>query len=141
LIVDTSVLLDAFIATPFTSKAKALFGSSEELFAPDHLRIEAPGALTKAVRRGDITPEFAMRVYGQLASFMPSLEPSATLSDRGFALSLELEHPFYDCLFLALAERRASRLITLDARLVRKLAGTPYGRYVIYLPDWEPGSA
>jgi predicted nucleic acid-binding protein len=138
LIVDSSVLLDAFIETPFTPKAIALFSSTEELSAPDHLRIEAPGALARAVRRGDIDAGSAQRIYRQLGSFMPHLEPSADLSDRAFALSLELTHPFYDCLFLALAERRATQLVTLDRRFVRKLAQTSYARHVLHLTEWSP---
>ncbi|CAN5219313.1 hypothetical protein BH09PSE2_BH09PSE2_07200 [soil metagenome] len=41
------------------------------------------------------------------------IEDTALLSD-GLALSLELKHPLYDCLYLALARREQSRLILAD---------------------------
>lgn len=138
MIVDTSVLLDAFIDTPFTAAARALFLSGRDLFAPDHLRLEALGALTRMVRRGDITPAVAGRIQARLPTFMPNLDSSDALGDRSFALSLELRHPLCDCVFLALAERRDSVLVTHDRKFVRKLAGTPYARHAVHLADWQP---
>jgi predicted nucleic acid-binding protein len=137
-IVDTSVLLDAFIETPFTASARALFLSGRDLFAPDHLYLEALGALTRMVRRGDITPAVAGRIQARLPTFMPNLESSDVVADRSFALSLELSHPLYDCVFLALAERRDCALVTLDRKFVRKLTGTPFARHVVHLADWQP---
>lgn len=41
---------------------------------------------------------------------------------RALDLSLKLDHPAYDCFYLALAETRASDLVTADGAFLRKVA-------------------
>jgi predicted nucleic acid-binding protein len=43
---------------------------------------------------------------------------SRDLLKPALELSLELRHPIYDCLYLALAQRRGLPLVTADERLV-----------------------
>ena len=44
---------------------------------------------------------------------------------RALDLSLLLNHPAYDCFYLALAEQLEIRLVTADTRLINKLAHHP----------------
>jgi len=46
------------------------------------------------------------------------------------ATSLALDHPVYDCFYLALAEREQSVVVTADRRLITRLAQTRYERLV-----------
>ena len=48
----------------------------------------------------------------------------ASSGPEGVALARELDHPVYDCFYLALAEREGVQLLTADARLIGRLAGT-----------------
>ncbi|HEX8666589.1 MAG TPA: type II toxin-antitoxin system VapC family toxin, partial [Beijerinckiaceae bacterium] len=112
--------------------------SVPKLTAPDLIRIEISGALTKAVRRKQISAEYAAAAFMRLRATLPPLEATEPLIDRSFALSLELDHPFADCVFLAQAEARADTLVTGDRRFVRKLAGTAHAMRVIALSDWRP---
>ena len=48
-------------------------------------------------------------------------------------LSLALDHPVYDCLYLALAHRIGATLVTADARFVNALAETEHGQAVVRL--------
>ena len=41
-------------------------------------------------------------------------------------MACALSHPVYDCLYLALAEREGTRLITADQPFVERVAGTPW---------------
>jgi predicted nucleic acid-binding protein len=41
-----------------------------------------------------------------------------------------LDHPAYDCFYLALAEREHALLVTADDVLVRRLTGTPWARHI-----------
>lgn len=49
------------------------------------------------------------------------LVPSHDLADRAMALAIDLQHPAYDCFYLALAESRRVPLITQDKTLMRKV--------------------
>ena len=45
------------------------------------------------------------------------VEPDRHLQAEALALAIHLQHPVYDCLYLALARREAATLITTDRRL------------------------
>ncbi|MBV8066678.1 MAG: type II toxin-antitoxin system VapC family toxin, partial [Candidatus Eremiobacteraeota bacterium] len=50
-----------------------------------------------------------------------SIVPSTHYATDAAALAERLDHPVYDCLYIAVAERERANLITLDARLSRKM--------------------
>jgi predicted nucleic acid-binding protein len=50
---------------------------------------------------------------------------------------MDLGHPVYDCIFLALAEDRDLPLITSDERLVRQLEPATEGVELTLLRDWR----
>ena len=53
------------------------------------------------------------------------LVPAATLVLAARRWSQRLDHPAYDCLYLALAEARNTRLITQGQRLLGRLGQDP----------------
>ncbi len=130
MIVDTSVLFDAVVAGNRSDTARRLLATTVQLSAPDLIRVEIAGALTRSVRRKDISDEYARAAYRLAERSMPKIEDSAPLMQRVLHLSLELAHPCSDCVFLALAEHRNVALATCDARFARKLAGTSYARLI-----------
>ena len=52
-----------------------------------------------------------------------TLHPVKDLIERAMLSSLEIEHPVYDCLYVACAEETESRLMTADQKLVNKVSG------------------
>lgn len=54
------------------------------------------------------------------------LEASSSFIVDGFRASVELRHPVYDCLYLALAAALDASLVTADRRLVAAVRGTPW---------------
>jgi predicted nucleic acid-binding protein len=46
------------------------------------------------------------------------LVPVVELLPRAIELAFDLQHPIYDCVYLALAEREKAALITADRRLI-----------------------
>ncbi len=53
-------------------------------------------------------------------------------------LAGELDHPAYDCLYVVLAHRLRTRLVSADARFLRRLAGTAHAPAVVGLADDVP---
>ena len=53
---------------------------------------------------------------------MDLIEPDRHPQAEALALACHLDHPVYDCLYLALARREAALLLTADQRLLQLAA-------------------
>ena len=130
MILDTSVLYDVVVDGAGSETARTFIREAQSLWCPELIRIEMASALTRAVRRRELGNEAAQAAYRVAVDLVPDVENNAPLLPRAFEMSLDLGHPFADCVFLALAETRSVRLATSDARFARKLAGTSYARLI-----------
>jgi predicted nucleic acid-binding protein len=137
-ILDTSVLYDSLVDAPLSERARALLASDQPLRAPDLILLEMAGAITRAVRRGELSAAVATSIHDKARRIAPTTDPTATFIERAFALSLELRHPVSDCIFLAQAEFQADVLVTADERFLRKLADLPHAARAIHVRDWQP---
>ena len=61
-----------------------------------------------------------------------------TLVADALRLAVDLDHPIYDCVYLALAYRVGGILVTADTRFANKAVGTVYAGHVVLLGDFEP---
>src|SRR5436190_8377763 len=93
-----------------------------ELIAPDCLPLEAGHALTRAERRKIIAD--ASQFWAEIMADCPLLLPSLPLAHRALAISRQARIGFYDCLYVALAEREGCELVTSDVRLLNSLKPT-----------------
>lgn len=122
-IVDTSVVVKWFVAEEGQDAAEALIG--EALVAPDLLLAEVSNAAWKKWRRGEIGTDQARLAQTMATSFV-ELMPSAQLAAQALSIAMELEHPVYDCFFLAMSEIEELPLITADRRLLLRCEGTRF---------------
>ena len=127
LVVDASVAVKWVIEEVGTKEALAL--RRHTLSAPDLLVAECGNILWKKVRRKELSAPEAVFAAGLLAradielvAMRPYLEPATRIAAA-------LDHPAYDCFYIALAEAEGVRLVTADASLVRKVAQQASGRY------------
>ncbi|MXX06385.1 MAG: type II toxin-antitoxin system VapC family toxin, partial [Gammaproteobacteria bacterium] len=60
----------------------------------------------------------------------------ASLSADAVRLALALNHPVYDCIYLALAQRIGAVLVTADSRFAKVLAPTGHGESVMTLAQY-----
>ena len=120
---DASVAFGWFAAVPGSEQAARLLdaGPATLLLAPDLVLVELLNAGWKSLRLGAITPEQFQVLANRAAEPFSRLVPSATLLARASHWCQNLDHPAYDCLYVALAERERATLITADQRLLRKL--------------------
>jgi predicted nucleic acid-binding protein len=132
-VVDASVALRWFVDAPGTDAALQLLEGEEALIAPDLIVVEVANAAWKLARAGEISEEHGARVAGAVASSFSELVPSGRLIVRAYALAGALEHPVYDCVYLALAEREEARLVTADQRLLGRLGNTSLGHLALPL--------
>lgn len=126
LVVDASVACKWFIAEGGTQAAEALLAEEHVFLAPDLIVPEICNLAATKLRRGEIAAEQAAGMVGRIGDFFDAIVPSAELARRAFAMASELEHPAYDCFYLALAEMRNARLVTANERFLDRLSRTPW---------------
>ncbi len=123
-VVDASVALKWVIAESGSVEALTLRWA-DQLIAPDLLAAECANALWKMARRTEITAEVAVLAARTLERSNIELYPMRRLLAPATQLATRLDHPAYDCIYLALAQIEECALVTADERLVRKLAASP----------------
>ena len=125
IVVDASVAAQWVLDEPGTARAIAL-RNEEALIAPSLIASEIGNALWKAVRRGSVTRADALAAISNILIPFEALIPVEDLRNRALEIAIELDHPIYDCFYLALAERERCAMVTADKRLlaaVKKFKG------------------
>jgi predicted nucleic acid-binding protein len=130
LVVDASVALRWYVNAPGSDAALSVLDGDEPLVAPDLVVAEVCNAAWRLVRADEISHEHGLRIANAVASAFSGLVGAPRLARRAFALARSLDHPVYDCLYLALAELEKTRVVTTDRRLLNKVAGTDSERLV-----------
>jgi predicted nucleic acid-binding protein len=118
-IIDASVAIKWVVAEPGSDAAAALLGTGP-LRAPDLLLVECANVLWKKQRRGELTADLAGLAARLLLQADVELLPSRPLIERALGLAVQLDHPVYDCLYLAAAVAGGQPLVTADALLVTR---------------------
>ena len=127
LIVDASVALKWYLAEePDAAAAQAILQMSEPLTAPDIVVAETCNAAWRGVQVGRMQPRQALDIARSLPALFDILASSAALAERAVSIAVTLDHPVYDCLYLALAETTQTCLVTADGRLLTRVNGTPW---------------
>jgi predicted nucleic acid-binding protein len=117
IVVDASVALKWVMAEDGSAAAAAL-RSSGELAAPSIWLTEAANGLWKYVARRELDISEAQQRLIQLRSAPVVTNAIDDDIEAAFRLAAELSHPVYDCLYLALALRKDTYVVTADKRFV-----------------------
>lgn len=118
-VVDASVAIKWVVDEPGTLEALALRKS--KLIAPELIVAECANILWRKVRRAEFTSDEAFFAARLLQGADVDIVPMRSLLETATRLAVALDHPAYDCIYLALAEECDCRLVTADERLLRKL--------------------
>ena len=127
IVVDASVAVKWVIEEPDSALAAQLLGSAEPMVAPELLRTEGAGAVTRAFRSGRLTREAAeasLELWLDAFRSVVELVPNEHHLRRAAELSCDLRHPLADCLYLALAERLGATLLTADTTFARRASAS-----------------
>jgi predicted nucleic acid-binding protein len=129
-LIDSSVAVKWFVAEEQQGAAEALIGTA--LIAPDLLMIEVSNAMWKKWRKQEIDVAQAAAAQSLVTSFV-ELVPSRPFAESALAIAIELEHPVYDCVYLAMSEATTHPVITADRRLLARCAGTRFEPMLVAL--------
>ena len=114
IVIDASVAVKWVLGESDSEAAVAL--RSENLIAPVLWLAEAANVLWRRARAGEISPEQAGTRLSELQNAPVASVPIEPHLERALALAMEIGHPVYDCLYLALALRHDTHVISADRR-------------------------
>ncbi len=115
-VVDSSVAVKWVVEEEDSDNARSV--SHATLEAPDLLLIECANILWKKVAVADLNSREAGECWQLLQQAPIQFTSTPELLDTALRISLDLKHPVYDCVYLALALQLEVPLITADRRLV-----------------------
>jgi predicted nucleic acid-binding protein len=93
-----------------------------QFVVPDLFYVEIASAIRKAVRVGRVPRAFGDQALLLLTQREFPTVPSRKLLDSAFQIATTFDRTVYDSLYVALAVRTESQLITADERLANALA-------------------
>lgn len=136
-VVNSCVAVKWVLREEHSDKALELLQADLHLVAPDLVLMEIANALWKNVKRGLVSGEQAKVRLNDVPGFFNRLLTTPDLVAEAFALGDTADVPIYDCIYVVAARRIGARLVTADAKLVSKLAGTPDEARVFHITDWK----
>jgi predicted nucleic acid-binding protein len=132
-VVDASIAIKWVIPEVLSEEADRLRGGDDDFLAPDLLLVEVASALWRKTTAKEISQREADAAFDLVSQSGIDLRPTGPLLARAMDVARRLDHPVYDCVYLALAERERAVLVTADQRLFRRLSGRKLGVSVVDL--------
>lgn len=121
LVIDASVAVKWYVREVGSDKAVLLLADSQyEFLAPDIFHAEVVNALLRQAREGQLPEDALASALTDIGKAVPRLVASSEVMERATGLARALDHPIYDCLYLALAEANDTVLVTADAEFVSR---------------------
>ncbi len=127
-VIDASVAAKWLAPEPDSPLAEALLDN--ELIVPDLLFAEVGNILWKKQQRGEMDATATQIGARWLLQVPLQVHDSAGLLVDALALAQQLQHPAYDCFYLALAQRIGAPLVTADRRLHARCHAAELGERV-----------
>ena len=119
-VTDASIAIKWVVEEEGTREALVLYQRAK-LIAPELLVPECANILWKKTQRSELSKEEALLAAALLQHAEIELLPTRSLLEAATRIAIELDHPAYDCLYLALAVANDCRFATSDERFLRKL--------------------
>ena len=141
LIVDASVAVKWFVPEERSALADEMASSGCALRAPRLIRIEVASALIKKARQKLVEPQHVAEYLGLLSRYFDEIADHEPMMAAAIAMSVDIDHPLYDCFYVQMARMQGGVLVTDDLRLLEKLRRSGYGSSAVGLGQWKDALA
>ena len=135
-VADASVVCKWHFEEDDSPLAKSLLLRGDEILAPDSLLSEFGNAMSRKIREGSFSPKLSEEAAEMIGKQITRFVPARELLLPALEMSVELRHPIYDCLYLALALREGEMLVTDDRAFLRKTADSRWRENVLSMSDF-----
>jgi predicted nucleic acid-binding protein len=116
-VLDATAAVRLILADPAAADLAERVVGAALVLAPELMLSELANTLWKLQRADRLNNLDPQELLAEARELVDRLEPDRHLQAEALALACHLNHPVYDCLYLALARREAARLISSDRRL------------------------
>ena len=124
-VVDASVVLKWFVPEIHSEAARRLLAAPHEFVSPDLLFPELGNAIWKKVRKGELSAGDGRRLAADISGIAVDTIATRGLMVDAHALAITTGLTVYDAMYLALAVRLETVLITADDKLGRTIGAYP----------------
>ena len=134
-VVDASVAVKWLLPETFAARADAIAAAENDLLAPALLPVEVGNALVKRVRAGALNSTEAAGLFRDFQEIAVDYSPVEPLLETALTMALAHRASLYDCLYLALAEASAEKLVTADRRFYDSIQRGPLAASIVWIED------
>ncbi|MDJ0903541.1 MAG: type II toxin-antitoxin system VapC family toxin [Xenococcus sp. MO_188.B8] len=129
-VIDANVGIKRFISDPLSAKTKQLLDTlsnpQTEIFIPDLFYIEIANIFWKYVR-AELYPASQVQTDLYILKRFPfKVISTSELMGEAVSLAINFGISAYDAAYVALSRRVNAPLLTLDKKLIKALAGSPF---------------
>lgn len=118
-VLDASAAVRLILADPAAAELAESIREAALVLAPELMLSEVANTLWKLQRAEQLADLDPQELLADARELVDRVEPDRHLHAEALALACHVDHPVYDCLYLALARREAACLISTDRRLLR----------------------
>ena len=119
LTLDASAAVTVALDTAKHRNAYDRLVGADSVYAPALFVTETANALWKYVNAKHMSEESALRLHRETTAMIDRLVDDVSLFPEALALAARLRHPVYDTVYLVVARRTESALMTFDAKLAQ----------------------
>ncbi len=134
-VIDASVAIKWYLPEEHSIHAARLPLLAVSLHCPDLLFAETGNILWKYVLRSECSYSRAVAILKEMQALSIKVWDTHKLAREAFDIACCTKRSFYDSLYVALAVKNDSRLVTADLKLYNALKETPLKKHVLWIED------
>ena len=135
LVVDASVLIKCYLPEIYSEECLKLMGRDLPMKTCEYAFTQIGASLWKRSRSGEVKVSEAKRIIKSLARLPIEFVPTGLLAEGALELSSFSGRTFHESLYLVLALREETSLVTADHRWHALLATGKLKSYVDFISD------
>ena len=118
MVVDTMVFAYALLGVPaHRETALAALEAADPIVVPDSCYAELANVVWQWTRAKEISGDTGHALLTDAEVLIYRAHPTTHLWSQALSLAIDADHPAYDALFIAAAQREGTQVVTFDKRL------------------------
>ncbi len=124
MVFDTMVIAYALLGVPgFGDDCLGALSSAREVIVPDLFFAELANVVWLWTRKRGLSLDEGVQMLRRAEALVTKVVPGRSVWEQALLLSTESSHPVYDTLFVALAAREGTCVVTCDGRMLDRFPG------------------